>query len=177
MPLGASAGKIGKLIAYQSFKLEAKELSKLEQDLLSFLLLATGEDRAMIGKLISKIVDTVAAHNREWQRKKNLDFEIRTQELEQALYQCGIPLWIARRNAKAFMVLRPSFDLRSPKWSRLKNLLEFHQDEFLNAYYDVAAASGQKAADKWMEYIRKNDIFFARICQLPDDYAVKYLFA
>lgn len=106
----------------------------------------------------------------------DLDFEIRTDALVDALYQCGIPLWIAKRNAKAFMCLRPDFDLNAPKYRRIKQLLDHHHQEFINAYITIGEQHGRSAADAWMQYIRENDIFFARIVQLPDDFAVKYLF-
>lgn len=175
--MGISTGKISRLIKYQSLVLEGKELEKKEQDLLAFLLIATGEEEEMIGKILRRIKDAIANSNRDRKRKQDLDFEIRTEELVQALHRCGIPLWVARRNAKAFMVLRPDFDLRSPRHSKLRSLLEYHQDQFLEAYYEIARSKGSKAANEWMKFIRENDIFFARICQLPDDFAVRYLFA
>ena len=110
------------------------------------------------------------------QAKQDIDFDIRCDKLAEALYHCGIPLWICRRNAKAFMTLRPEFDLDSPKHRRIKALLEYHQDEFLNAYFTVAQQGGKKAADKWAKYIRENDIFFARITSFADDLSAKFLF-
>ena len=127
--------------------------------------------------IVKNIKTAISNRNVTAQSKADLDYELRTDALVQALYHCGIPLFIAKRNAKAFMVLRPDFDLNSPKYRQLKGLIEHHQDEFLNAYYAIAQAHGKTAADRWSQWIRDNDIFFARICQLPDDFAVRYLFA
>lgn len=124
-----------------------------------------------------KVNRAIANRNAAAQRQVDLDFELRTDALINALYHCGIPLHVAQRNARAFMVLRPDFDLNSPKYRRLKGLIEHHQDEFLDAYYEIARSHGKTAADNWIKWIRENDVFFARICQLPDDFAVRYLFA
>lgn len=127
--------------------------------------------------IVKGIKKAISNRNAIAQSKADLDFSIRTDALVQALYHCGIPMHVAQRNAKAFMVLRPDFDLNSPKYRQLKGLIEHHQDQFLNAYYDIARSHGRTAADRWIKWIRDNDVFFARICQLPDDFAVRYLFA
>ncbi len=75
------------------------------------------------------------------------------------------------------MCLRPDFDLDSPKFKQLKELLDFHQDLFLDAYHAIALQQGQGAASEWHDYLRANDIFWARIVALPDDFATQYLFA
>ena len=126
---------------------------------------------------ITKLIKSFWSNRSELSRcNHDLDFEIRTDALINALYQCGIPLWIAKRNAKAFMCLRPDFDLNAPKYRRIRQLLDHHNEEFINAYLTIGEQHGKNAADAWMKYIRENDIFFARIVQLPDDFAAKYLF-
>lgn len=109
-------------------------------------------------------------------KQDELDFKIRTAALINALYECGIPHWIAKRNAHAFMCLRPDFDLYDPKFFRIKNLLEMHKTEFMNAYLNVGRNQGKEAADSWLRWIRDNDIFWARIAQLPQDFETRYLF-
>lgn len=109
--------------------------------------------------------------------KTQLDHGIRCDRLARALYDCGIPWWVACRNARAFMVLRPDFDLDSPKFQQLRELLEYHQDLFLDAMEAIASTHGLQAAHDWVSYIRSNDIFWARIVSLPDDFATQYLFA
>ena len=109
-------------------------------------------------------------------RPPSLTHEKRTDELFQALYECGIPAWVARRNAEAFMVLRPDFDLHSPKHERIKRLLDFHRREFQSAYQAIAMQQGRDVADQWLAYVRSEGIFWARIVALPDDFSVRYLF-
>ena len=148
----------------------------------SFLLLATIEKEAtpMIFRSLAAIaIKAKKAYQRRTERaRKHNDYnwELRVNELAEALYQCGIPLRIAKRNAIAFMVICPDFDLSDPKHSKLKRLLEWHQDEFLNAYFDIGERQGRQAADDWMKWIRDNEIFFARIVAI-DDSASRYLFA
>lgn len=126
---------------------------------------------------IAKLVKNFL-HNRSELARANhdLDFEIRTDALTEALYQCGIPRWICKRNAKAFMCLRPDFDLNAPKYRKIKQLLDYHNEEFINAYITIGEQHGKSAADAWMKWIRDNDVFFARIVALPDDFPSRYLF-
>lgn len=110
------------------------------------------------------------------QAKKDIDWEIRADELTEALYHTGMPRWLAKRNAIAFMTIRPHFDLKSPKSHRIRKLLEFHQDEFLGAYLSVAQQHGKSAADAWVNYVRSQDIVFCRIAALPKEFDIRYLF-
>lgn len=126
---------------------------------------------------IAKLVKRLSNRAEQSQTKADIDHDLRTDKLIEALYNCGIPRWIAVRNAKAFMCLRPEFDLDSPKHRRLKNLLEHHQQEFWDAYLAIASTQGHSKAEEWMSYIRGNDVFFARIVSLPDGFDSKYLFA
>lgn len=160
--------------------MESREIAKLEADLLSFLLVASHRGNAMI---FPSVVQAISKLKRGWQERNarsrsqaDIDHDIKTDRLTEALYNCGIPLWIAKRNAQAFMCLRPDFDLDASKYRHIKRLLAIHQDEFLNAYFSIGEQHGREAADQWISYIRNNDIFFARIVQLPCDFDTKYLF-
>jgi hypothetical protein len=161
--------------------LEAKEVSKIERDLLAFLLVASYQEGSnmlfptftAIAKQIKRFIDNRSAAS---MATHDLNFEIRTDELADALYKTGIPYHICQRNARTFMALRPDFDLRSPKHRTIARLLDFHANEFTNAYLSIGEQHGLQVADAWLRYIRDNDIIYARICQLPDDLPTKYLF-
>lgn len=127
-------------------------------------------------QVISKVKQAWRERDRRSRTRSDIDHDIRTERLIDALYNCGIPLWIARRNARAFMCLRPDFDLDALRFRHIRRLLDHHQEEFLNAYFDIGQQHGRAAADQWMGYIRSHDIFFARIVQLPSDFDTKYLF-
>lgn len=130
----------------------------------------------MIFGAIAKLAQWALSLDKGSKGNEDALFEIKVDELTEALYKCGIPNFVAKRNARAFMTLRPDFDLRAAKYRRIKSLLEHHQKEFEDAYFDLAIAQGKVAADNWIEMIREQGIFFARIVSLPTDFDTKYLF-
>lgn len=174
----AGLSKLSRDVSLASLKLESRELQKLEKDLLSFLLIASkieGEDVNSVLNAIKNFFNGLLPPKRKTHR--DLDFEYRTEKLAIALYNCGIPYWVAERNAYAFMCMRPDFDMRGSKYHNIIWLLEKHQDKFLEKYIDIKQEYGLEAADQWLRYIRDNDIFWARIVQLPSDFAAHYLFS
>lgn len=152
----------------------------MERDLLAFLLVASFEEEDMIFGAITRTIRQVKRFledkSESARAAQDLDYELRKDELATALFNCGIPWWICKRNAAAFMCLRKDFDLNSPKYRRIKQLLEHHQTELLNAYFSIGEQHGRQAADAWINYIRSQDIWFARIVALPDDISTRYLF-
>jgi hypothetical protein len=173
--------KLKKSTSLASLQLEVKEVAKIERDLLCFLLVASySESDSMLfptfAAIAAKVKKLISDRSEISRAKNDIDLEIRTEVLVEALYRTGIPLYLCKRNAKVFMVLRPDFDLNAPKYRRIKSLLDFHADEFVNAYLSIGEQNGRHVADQWLKYIRDNDIIFARICALPDDMPTKYLF-
>lgn len=133
--------------------------------------------------IFPSVVKAINWAKREWRDRdkkarirSDANHDVRTDELITALFNCGIPLWIAKRNAKAFMCLRPDFDLKDHRFRHIRKLLEFHHEEFVNAAIAIGEQHGRDAGAAYVRYIRDNDIFFARIAQLPHGFEYEYLF-
>ncbi len=163
--------------------MEAKEIALFEKNLLSFLILISHSgDNQMLSDIFPTLFSLANFVRKVWKHKSQLerdridaDFDRRQWALTEALFQCGIPRWICERNARAFLCLCPSFDLDSPKYKRLKGLLAYHQQVFRDAYTQIERSQGRNAADQWLQYIRDQDIVFARIAVFSDDVASKLL--
>lgn len=165
-------------------QLSSKEKRRLEADLLTFLLLACAPSRPFI--MDSSSTSTMLNHlirliRRFLPRTSNkycaISYTSRLSTLITALLDCGIPLAIAQRNSRALLAIVPDFDLNSPKYANIKSVLEYHQQEWFNAYLAVRQSKGMAAADAWLCWMEQEEIFFARIASFSPNVAINTLFS